>query len=1066
MVSIVQRKLLDNLKTPELFNKIQGCLERIRLQNNNLREINQIFREGILTLSSFNELLKEFEEFHNSMSIWKLLKANPARLKFRQFIKNPEINDQNLYQGLLQVANYRSEENILRQEKIQSETLFKEVTGSALCWQTIHKTIEEVQDISFKAKDAPVPEDWLQKLAELEPVVKQKMAEIIGRFVPEFGNLLIALQHLLGLDLVDYFNVNDLLEISLSEAKAFLRELYNIASYIGKARLLNKDFQTITELGLRDFLNKIEPLPELSDRVGEVFENSFHQMWKSAYEEQHSKISSFIREEQDRHCKEFAKADEKLLKIAPQYVSAQILNRIDNEIKIFAEKKSFLISESKRIRNFFSIRKLLLKLEARFALALKPCLIISPMQVAEHLPLEYPPFDMVIFDEASQVEPACAISALRRSKQWLIIGDSKQMPPSQAAGVVTVDFEEEDSEATNAAELESILDECTRCLSNIYWLSWHYRSKDERLISFSNQKFYEGNLVTFPGADDGGGNFGIVYKKVIGYCGSKVFNPQIKEEGTNLVEAEYIVNFVLEKIRDEQQKKRSYGVIASNEAQAGLLRKFFEEKLTPVERSIFWDEEGKGLKTTANGTYEPIWVKSLENVQGDERDVVLLSTGFSAIREGQTAPDPGGKKISNFGKLMRAGAERRLNVALTRAREQMVIVTSMHSSDISEGCNNLGPKYLKEFLSFLELESQKSSEMKEHKPKTEEQLRRLSPIVREITRKLQERGYQVENNLGYSSYKIEIAVKDDQNSGRYLLAIETDGEVYQKAASSRDRDILRPAILKVFGWGDLYRVWLLEYLKSPEIEFEKIIAAIEAARERPIRSPAFSNKYLPETPDQVIEDASDTMVADDKVQNVTTANEPAEIPLFKMYVPFSVEAKENKEIFDKEENTFALCEILYKVIQHESPLTTCLLKDRIREIFGYSRFGAKMEKRLKVFLSGPEFNEKMAYEKNQDTIWDRRSLPAKNIEPRIADNKVRKFDQTPFAEICAGTKKALEILIAAEHETLIAETRRAFGLSQAYPAADDLIKAAIDQLVKDNYCINDNGVIRIHASES
>ncbi len=1056
VITPIQKKLLESLKTPELFTKIKECTNRTQLQNENRNFIYQTFRDVILTFSGFDALLKEFEEYHTSTSFWKIFKANPAKAKCKQFIKNQDMSDQKIYEGLLLVATFRADQKLLSKLKVECETLFKSVTGNSINWATIIKTIEEIEIQSIKPED--VIEEWCQRLKELDEILKIRFVDAIDKNLNLFLSTLGKLQKMLGLNLGSFFGVSEPLELRVNDLKMFCNDLQAVRQYSSKARLLNNDLKTITELGIDDFLKRFGPIEKMEE-IGTVFEKSFYTMWKTAYSEQHAQISNFIREEQDLHCEEFAKFDEQLLKKAPQFIAAQILHKIHNDVRIFTDKKAFLNAEARRIRRFLSIRNLLLNLEARYVLALRPCFILNPMQVAEHLPLDYPAFDMVIFDEASQVEPACAISALRRAKQWLIVGDSKQMPPSKSRGVVSVDFADEESEDSPAAELESILDECTRCLSKIYWLSWHYRSKDERLISFSNDKFYAGNLVTFPGADDGGGNFGINYNKVIGYCGSRMFNPQLPE-GTNRVEAEFIVNFVIEKLRDETMKKRSYGVIASNDNQAELITELFNQALTPIEKAIFLDDTGTGLKTSTAGSYEPLWIKPLEQVQGDERDVILLSTGFSAIKEGQRAPEPGGKPVSNFGKLAHAGAERRLNVALTRAREQLVVVTSMNSTDISDTGKNLGPKYLREFLSFLEMENQKSNAARNQQVKSNtEQLKRLSPMVRDISERLQQKGYIVENNLGYSSYKIEIAVKDSENPGRYLLAIETDGEVYQKAATSRDRDILRPAILKVFGWGDLYRVWLLEYMKSPEEEIEKIVAAIEKAKGRPIRSPMFSNKNLPETPEEIQTETGVDVICDGPT---TTGQAPNQLEPFKPYSKFTVDLPFEKDIFDNEANTRELCEIIYKIVQHESPISVDLLKTRIKEVFGYGRFGAKMENRLNKLLSSQQFAEHMCYAEEQETIWDSRNIDQRNkMEPRLADNNVRPFDFTPFDEIYAGTHKVLKHLISAEADTLAKETCSAFGLSKVSEKAGSLIKAAIEAMIKDGLCINDNGVIRL-----
>lgn len=1060
----VHKKLVESEKTPSLFTKLRDWLSRSANQLKAEKSITQVLRPSILSLANFESLFQKFEEHHTSSYLTKLFVNNAARLSLKPYLLRSDMNDQDLFEKLAIVANYRVEQRSLMRLKVECETAFKQITGQMnLNWNNISKLMEEVEKTASSTERSG--EAWLEAFDAAAEAEKNNLIDTIKSCIPIFVECYKNVTKILGFNLCQYFNVTQLFEIRIENLKFLISDLKALIPEISKVQALKKNSVCIEDLGLKDFLSKVAANKGLQD-IDKVFENSFYKMWFRTYAGTNSAVSMFVKDLHDQKTKRFAEEDEILLKNAPKFISSRILNTIKEKTHKYAEKKTILALESRRTRRNMPIRKLLDKLEARYVTSLRPCFILSPMQVAEHIPLDYI-FDMVIFDEASQVEPACAISSLRRAKQWLIVGDSKQMPPSQSSGIVSIDFDDEEADDSTAAEMESILDECTRCLRNIYWLSWHYRSKDERLISFSNQKFYDGKLVTFPGADDGSGNFGIVYKKVIGYCGSKVFNPGLKD-GTNPVEAEFIVNYVIEKLRDADHQKRSYGLIASNDNQAELIRQLLNEKLSPTEKKLFLDESGTGLKQGPQGLYETLWVKPLEQVQGDERDVILLSTGFSALTEGFDKPESG-RQISNLGKLMRIGAERRLNVALTRAREQLVVVTSMNSSDISDGCKNLGPRYLKDFLGYLEMESQKeAASHKPYSPPGKTQLESLPHLVRDITERLLAKGFHVENNLGYSSYKIEIAIKDSENPSRYLLAIETDGLTYQKAATSRDRDILRPAILRVFGWGNLYRVWLLEYIKSPEAEIEKIIAAIEAAKDRPVRAPMFSNQKMPENAEDLLE-AEPGENQDEPSSHPTLRSAPTLTPTptapsfaFRPYEAYKQLQVLEKEIFEDEAKTAELCEVIYKVVQHESPLTLEILKKRIREIFKFGRLGSKLEGRLNKLLSSPQFCAKMRFDEQTQTIWDARSTYNGRFTPRQSSPE-RTLAQTPPDEVYAATLLVMENIIAAKAEDLESETCRAF-LVQASENSRKLIRPAIEKLIREQKCYEDNGVIRIKTS--
>jgi len=472
-----------------------------------------------------------------------------------------------------------------------------------------------------------------------------------------------------------------------------------------------------------------------------------------------------------------------------------------------------------------------------------------------------------------------------------------------------------------------------------------------------------------------------------------------------------------------------------------------------TERLLFLDEDGTGLKKASQKTYESLWIKPLEQVQGDERDVILLSTGFSAIKQGTESP---AGKISHLGPLDKVGAERRLNVALTRAREQLVVVTSMHSNDISDNFKNLGPKYLTEFLRFLEVESQKgTASHKPYVPPGKSILDSLSPMVRNITEQLLARGYQVENNVGYSSYKIEIAVKDPDNPSRYLLAIETDGLTYQTTATSRDRDILRPSILKVFGWGDVYRVWLLEYMKSPKEELERIVSAIEAARSRPVREPLFTNKNVPENS----EDLQDIETDDASIADFSQPDEPPTQSLvFRPYTAYNERFEIDAGLFGDEARRNELCERIYPIIQHESPILFDVLKKRITSLSGFN-WGAKRIESFKAILGSLQFKTRMRYDEENQTIWDARTVDTSNFMPRQACQG-RNMSQTPPEEIRIGTHLVLNNIVAADPDTIIAETCKAFNVRATKDNRETIIKA-IEELKRKNQCYDDNGIIRI-----
>ncbi|TDC19630.1 DUF3320 domain-containing protein [Actinomadura bangladeshensis] len=433
----------------------------------------------------------------------------------------------------------------------------------------------------------------------------------------------------------------------------------------------------------------------------------------------------------------------------------------------------------------------------------KPCFMMSPLTVSQFLPPGYR-FDVVIFDEASQVLPQDAVNCVYRGDSLIVAGDQKQLPPTDFfAQADDSDDDEYDEDVPDS--FDSLLDMCKGSgLIRSLPLSWHYRSRHEGLIAFSNRRFYGGGLVTFPGAFESGEDVGVTFTKV----------PGVYERGRsrrNSIEADAVAARVLHHYRT--RPKLSLGVVAMSDAQAQAIEDAVERaRAGHPELERFFAED------RLNGFF----VKNLETVQGDERDVVLISVGYG--------PGPDGRLTMAFGPLNRENGWRRLNVAVTRARRRVEVVSSISGSDIREGANR-SRDHFKKYLDYAE-----------HGPAVLEQgslagdAAPESPFEESVLDVLESWGYDVQPQVGVSGYRIDMAVRHPDLPGRFALGIECDGAMYHSSKAARDRDRLREEVLRGLGW-KLYRIWGTDWYRDrPEAEArlrEAVASAIARAAEEP-----------------------------------------------------------------------------------------------------------------------------------------------------------------------------------------------------------------------------------------
>lgn len=533
-----------------------------------------------------------------------------------------------------------------------------------------------------------------------------------------------------------------------------------------------------------------------------LYKKAYYRQWIENIIQKTPVLAGFTRTAQDQTVNAFTKKDTEQFAISKAQIKAELsAKRPNTDFVANGSAVQILFREEAKKRKQKSIRNLLSE-TAEVVQIIKPCFLMSPLSVSTFLASDAIRFDVVVFDEASQIFPQDAVGAIYRAKQAIIVGDSKQMPPSNFFNA-SIDVEDDDEEVGDIADFESILDLCSTSMPQ-FRLKWHYRSHYEQLISFSNRNFYDNDLVTFPSSENDREGIGVDYYYVEG-----AFDRTSK---TNRKEADFIVDLVYKNI--ENHPERSMGVVAFSASQADLIDKLLSKKRQeqPIYETYFKGDAA-----------EPFFIKNLETVQGDERDIIIFSIAYGRGTDGRL--------LNNFGPLNRVGGERRLNVAVSRAKDNVQVVSSMHYTDIDlRGSGSQGAKLLRDYLDYAEngmVALQRSLDVNSYEDYDSE-------FEMEVCDFLRENGFSVDTQVGCSGFRIDLGLKIPETSN-YVLAIECDGATYHSSKNARDRDRLRQEILENMGWR-FYRIWSTDWFKNKKVEKERLLKAARTAIVHPTAS--------------------------------------------------------------------------------------------------------------------------------------------------------------------------------------------------------------------------------------
>ncbi|GAA0547357.1 DUF3320 domain-containing protein [Rhizomicrobium palustre] len=668
-----------------------------------------------------------------------------------------------------------------------------------------------------------------------------------------------------------------------------------------------------------------------------------------------------------------------------------------------------LRGEIARKRGHMPIRQLMEK-AAPAIQALKPVLMVSPLSVAQFLPPGAIEFDLLVMDEASQIQPVDAFGAVARCKQVVVVGDPQQLPPTTFFSKMTTAAadNDDDEDAAKVADIESILGLFTARGLPTRMLRWHYRSRHQSLIAVSNSQFYENKLFIVPSPYTNEAGMGLRFHHVA----DGLFDTG--KTRTNIIEAKAVAKAIIEHALTNADQ--SLGVVAFSSQQ----RRAVLEQLELLRRGLAPEQDAFFQQQTA----EPFFIKNLENVQGDERDVIFISVGYAASAVG-------GKVAMRFGPLGSTGGDRRLNVLISRAKRRCEVFSSITDEDIDPdfASTRKGILAFRLFLHFARTGrlSHVEATGRDHEGVLEAQ----------IARALQDKGYQVHRNVGIAGLFIDVAVADPDQPGRYILGVECDGASYRAARSARDRDRIRRAVLEDHGWY-IHRIWSADWFQRPGEELERLIAKIEEAKAE-LRTRDAQRKTAPRAVPVDVVTIERENVTEVGLAELEEDAAPFNGPYQEACIRKPPAAPEELHLTP----TGVLSYLAEQVVSREGPVHVDEVIARLRDAWGIERAGGRIREAVERAVIASTAQGHMYREDN--FLWLPGADPSVRNRAEVRSLGLRKPEMLPPTELRAAILQVVQANFGATPDQVIQFVSRNLGFKATSAQLKSVIDAAISR---------------------
>ena len=894
-------------------------------------------------LYRYEEYLETYEKY-NSLSFFKKNKAKDLKKELASYFGDETFSSykvDNLYAFL---KAYK----LLKDNEDRLKYLFKELYKGMFdtSWKDIKDVLKPTREFLDEVNSYSILSQTRSVIQDEEKC--DKLEELEQRYLDKKGDFIEKLEDFFTFSKYDYskrFEYASWYEdMPFIELRKVISSWKNNADSIVEVVRYNSLKQQFKKLGvypLFEYHRESGKYEYLDDMLSfEYFDSLINQAYST-----YPSLNSLKEFKIERIISMFKDMDSRLMVenikeiLNRHYESMPSINDNSKEMNIIRR-------ELQKKRNQMPIRKLFSKTGSTVQ-KIKPVFMMSPISVASFLPPKLMTFDLVVFDEASQVRPVEAFGSLLRARQIVVVGDSKQLPPTTFFDTMTSKYDEMNDEDYDISNMESIL---TLLLArNIpqRTLSWHYRSRNQSLISLSNNEFYSHSLKVFPSVYDKDPEQGLIFK----YIPESTYS----RGGTrsNKIEAREVIKAAFEHAK--KYPTLSLGIASFSLSQQEELYREFDNQMKKCT-------DPKIKEYFSSNKDEPFFIKNLESVQGDERDAIFISIGYGYDENHNITMD--------FGPLNKEGGERRLNVLITRAKVKCVVFSNITSHDINLSKTNAqGVISLKRFLEYAQnrvIYKNKNSENKDDQ------------FVDYLYNKLIDYGYEVDRTIG-KEVGIDLAIYDKQLA-RFTVGIECDGGAYKDLNSTTDRERIRRNVLKSLGW-KLVHIWTPDFYRNPKNNFEKLLDMIQEAEK--------------DEKDEILVSKGKDIVVNRKINKEATKEILPLVP----YKPYSGQ-KRRAQILDEEENLKILVE---KICIAESPLHIAILKKRLMSITGVNKI--KDEQNI-LILKSIKNNDRL--EMKDDFIFDKKQEKIFVRNRELLDKGIKKLEYIADEELRSCIVRALD----------------------------------------------------------
>ena len=978
LTSLIRSQNYESLET-----QIKQLIQLGKEYNQIYDKIKEQFEESILEYPA-EAATKKWKQAEVSWFLPKLLNQNKLLKELKSYAKEPEtVNKENILSILEQLNHLlvkRTE--ILKTPKEMTDQfagLFSDVATDWAAMEAALRKADKIRTICGNMK----AEAMTRFLDSFERVDKNPALETYRNFVSTYIDELQEFKEKYGICV-------DAQEKSGDWFGSITQQLLQYRNHIGELKnkvTFNQIDEKLRESGLSGVSAAYKEGRVCSSDLAAAYECGLYYELILLTTAQDDRLSDFHGSQYNDLVAKYKEVIDKYQQLTIQELAARLSAKIPSAGTISAatSEMGILKKAIKSNGRMMSLRGLFNQIPTLLR-KLCPCMLMSPISVAQYIDPSFPKFDLVIFDEASQIPTSEAVGTIARGENVVVVGDPKQLPPTNFFSSNRIDEENSDKE-----DLESLLDDCLAISMPQESLKWHYRSRHESLIAFSNMRYYDNKLYTFPSPSD------LVSQVKLVHVDGFYDKGKTKQ---NKAEAAAIVNEIIRRLKDGKLRTDSIGVVTFSSIQQNLIDDMLFEAFKKYPQLEEFDRTSK----------EPIFIKNLENVQGDERDVILFSVGYG--------PDKDGKVSMNFGPINRVGGWRRLNVAISRARKAMIVYSVLKPDQIDlSRTRSEGVAGLKGFLEFADrgknvLAQRAGSRNKE------------DYIVKEVGAAIKQMGYDVKCNIGSSEFKVDIGVVNPEASDTYLLGILLDGENCREASTARDRFVLQPGVLSGLGWS-LLRVWTLDWLDNAERVKHEIKSAIDAAS---TKKEEFVAAAKPAYAKVEFEKAEPIQAINPSAKEYCSVITPAQGLTEDYYLPQTLEK---------------ISGAARTILDEEAPISKKLLMRKVLALWGISRGGSRVERIFSDAMT--RVDKTISDDEGRIFYWKKDQNPEEYSIYRVEDQEgnKRSMDDIASQEILNAIVEVLNEQIGLSEVDLIRETARKFGFSRLGNVIETSVKYAV-----------------------